>query len=371
MGRLATADVAVVGGGPAGLVTALELRRHGLEVAVIERGRPPIDKPCGEGLMPDGAARLAELGVRLAAAECRPFRGITYVDGEQVAEADFPDAPGLGIRRPVLHAALAERAAAAGVNLLWGVSASGLTDEGLETARGRLSADWVVGADGLHSPVRRWAGLAGRPPRLHRYGVRRHFEIEPWSERVAVWWGERCEAYVTPVGSRQVGVAMLWSGEKSNFDRLIARFPPLAQRLEGAPVLSRDRGAGPFDQRPRAVVRGRVALVGDAAGYRDAITGEGLSLAFHQARALAAALAAGDLRPYARACRRLSALPFALIRALLLVERRPRLRRRLVTTLAADPALFARLLAIHARQRPLSSLGLAGTLRLARGLALP
>lgn len=365
------AQVLVVGGGPAGLATAIEARRRGLDVLVVDRGEPPIDKACGEGLMPDGVERLEALGVYLDPGAVWPFRGIRYLDGELVAEAEFPAGVGLGVRRPVLHGAMVRRAEELGVRISWKVTARGLVSGGVESDRGRLAADWVVGADGLHSRVRRWAGLEGPSKGPRRFGVRRHYGREPWSDRVEVHWADRCEAYVTPVSGREVGVALLWSGEKGDFERRLERFPGLMARLRGAPVTSRDRGAGPFDQRPRAVVRGRVALVGDAAGYRDAITGEGLSLTFHQAAALGAALAAGELRPYAAAVRRLTALPFALIRALLLAERRPLLRRRLMATLARDPTLFRRLLAIHARQVPLRALGLGPAYRLARGLARP
>jgi flavin-dependent dehydrogenase len=111
-----------------------------------------------------------------------------------------------------------------------------------------------------------------------------------------------------------------------------------------------------------------VALVGDAAGYRDAITGEGLSVGFFMARSLVGAIVAGDLGLYDKAVRRWVALPFFLIRVLLEVERRPRLRRRMIRTLAEETALFERLLAVHARQRPARSVGARGVLRLARGL---
>jgi flavin-dependent dehydrogenase len=370
MGTVAAeAQVLLVGGGPAGLATAIEARRRELDVLLVDRAVPPIDKPCGEGLMPDGVERLAALGVRLESGDGRPFRGIRYLDGERVAEAEFPRGAGLGLRRTVLHRALVRRAKETGVRLLWGVVARGLVPGGVETDQGRLRAEWIVGADGLHSRLRRWAGLEGRPRRWRRFGVRRHYALPPWGDRVEVHWGERCEAYVTPVSEHEVGVAFLWSGEKSSFGKLLEGFPALRARLRGAQASSRDRGAGPFDQRPTAVCREHLALVGDAAGYRDAITGEGLSLSLHQAGALAEALAAGDLRPYAAAVRRQTALPFALIRALLWADRHPELRRRLLATLAREPALFGSLLAVHARQLPLRSLGLRPAWRLVAGLA--
>lgn len=364
----AETDVAIVGGGPAGLVTSLELRRRGLEVLVVDRAEPPIDKACGEGLMPDGVQALRRLGVEIESSRRAPLQGIRYIDGKERAEARFPGLPGSGIRRTVLHQALVDRATKAGVRAIWERTVRGLDDEGILTDDGLLRATWIVGADGLHSRVRRWAGLDGNRVRFHRNGVRRHFSVEPWTDLVEVHWADGCEAYVTPVSSAEVGVALLWDARKADFDTLLGCFPALEKRLQGAVAIGSDRGAAQLEQRSRAVQRGNLALVGDAAGYRDAITGEGMSLAFHQAEALADALVAGDLLQYERANRRLRALPFLLIRLLLEAERRPWLRRRLIRTLAAEPALFAKLLAIHTRDAPPRSIGSKGIFQLARGL---
>src|ERR1700681_3998274 len=119
-------DLLVIGGGPAGLATAIAARLAGMSARVVERSRPPIDKACGEGLMPDAVARLGELGVEPAPAECRRFVGIRYLDGEVVAEGLFPRAGGLGVRRLHLHQALVRRAEELGVDLCWGVAATGL-----------------------------------------------------------------------------------------------------------------------------------------------------------------------------------------------------------------------------------------------------
>lgn len=369
--RTETVDVQVVGGGPAGLAFALRAAREGLRVRVADRASPPIDKPCGEGLMPDGVELLAELGVALSELPSRPFRGIRYLEGPRVAEGTFPGRPGLGIRRTALHAALARQAEEAGVELLWGVKVTGLSGTTAETDHGPLAGRWLVGADGLRSRVRRWTGLEGPPAPRIRFGMRRHFHLAPWTDRVEVYWADDREAYVTPVAETLVGVALLWNRDRigpAGFDDLLDAFPALQRRLTGAEVASRDRGCGPLEQRTRGVVRGRVALLGDASGYVDAITGEGLSLAFHQGRALADALRAGDLARYRRACRRLRRVPDALTRLLLWIERRPRLRRRMIGVFHEDPELFDRFLAIHARERPPSSLGLGGLWRTARGL---
>ena len=115
-------DVFIVGGGPAGLAAAIGARQNGFQVTVADRQRPPIDKACGEGLMPGAVVALQELGVRFSPGEAIPFRGIRFLDGQTglSAEATFPRGVGLAIRRTVLHAKLAERAAEAGAVMIWG-----------------------------------------------------------------------------------------------------------------------------------------------------------------------------------------------------------------------------------------------------------
>jgi flavin-dependent dehydrogenase len=369
-------DLLIVGGGPAGLATAIRARLAGLAVTVLDRTNPPIDKACGEGLMPDAVARLREIGVEPRGLS---FRGIRYFDGFEggaMAEGTFPGGPasaGLGVRRTELHAALVARAEEVGVDLRWGVKAEGLSEAGVATDQGLFAARWIVGADGLRSRVRGWAGLEGAVDEENeswRFGVRRHFAMAPWSDFVEVYWGPGCEAYVTPVAADEVGVAFLWSGRKADFDALLETLPALGARLAGAPAAARDRGAGPLRQRARGVRRGNVLLVGDAAGYFDAITGEGLAVALHESAALVAALAAGEPGRYAAAHRRINRLPNLMTGLVLAMERRPRLRARAIRALAAEPALFSRLLGIHARTLPPRRLGL-GALRLAWRLVGP
>jgi len=354
------ADVVVAGGGPAGLTTAIRARLAGLEVVVLDGAGPPIDKACGEGLMPDGVEVLSGLGVELESVEKRAFCGIRYIDGDLVAEGRFPGAPGLGIRRTVLHGALSRRAEDVGVDLRWGTRVVGLAEGGFATEGGVVTGRWLVGADGRTSRVRRWAGLDGRRAKRRRIGLRRHYEIEPWTDLVEVSWQDRCEAYVTPVGDRLVGVAMLFEGGPNDFDALLAGFPELQRRLASSPVASTDRGAGPLEQRCRRVASENLALVGDAAGYLDAITGEGLALSFHQAEAAVEAMLGGRLAPYVSAHRRTVRYPTAVTRLLLAVERRPALRRRVMTSLARDPSLMSRFLALKMRRNGPRLLGSGG-----------
>ncbi|GAB4222926.1 MAG: NAD(P)/FAD-dependent oxidoreductase [Acidobacteriota bacterium] len=374
---MADVDLAVIGGGPAGLATAIHAARGGARVVLFERRRPPIDKACGEGLMPDGVAALAGLGIAPGSLGGRPFVGIAFGDGRHRIEGRFPAGPGLGVRRTRLHEALWSAAERAGVALEPETAATASADGTVESARGTLRARLVAAADGLHSPTRRRLEL-GRPgaPRRRRYGLRRHFRIAPWSERVEVTFGDGAEAYVTPVADELVGVALLVGSTEprpglDRFDVLLARFPELAARLADAAPADAVRGAGPLHQRCSAVVRGRVALVGDAAGYLDAITGEGISVALHQARALAGCLTDGNLAAYARAHRRIVRTPNLLCRLVLLLSARPRTRARALAGLARDPKLFDRLLAVHTRELAVHRLGFGGLVRLAFGLARP
>ena len=161
-------DYAIVGGGPAGLAVAIEAALAGKTAVIVERCRGPVDKACGEGLMPPGVARLRALGVELPAWGTHPFSGIRYIDGDVIAEANFAEGPGLGVRRLALAEAMLARAAALGVTLYQGTEAMGWTEDTagvtLETSRGPVRARWLVAADGLHSRVRKDAGIEATPP---------------------------------------------------------------------------------------------------------------------------------------------------------------------------------------------------------------
>jgi flavin-dependent dehydrogenase len=364
------AELLVVGGGPAGLATALCARLAGFDVLLVEAARPPIDRACGEGLMPDGVAQLRRLGVDVSEVESAAFRGIRYLDGGVVATGELEGEGGLGIRRVDLHRAMWQRADALGVSLRWGVRVRALHSDAVETDDGELRAHWLVAADGRSSRIRAWAGLDGARISRKRHGVRRHYAIEPWSEFVEVYWTDRAEAYVTPVGRGTVGVAMLSQGGGAGFDALLPNFPALEERLRGAPVASRDRGGGPFGRRARSVVRGRLALVGDASGSLDPITGEGLSAAFHQAAAVVEAIEAGELSSYASAHRRIMRPPRLMTGLLLAAERRPWLRRRVIRALAESPSLFNDLLRLRTSGRLPGLWGRRGILSLASRLAL-
>ncbi len=333
---LGTPDVFIVGGGPAGLATAIAARRRGLAVTVSDAALPPIDKACGEGIMPDGLAAARAIGVSFDGAPARAFRGIRFRDGERTVEAPFPHGCGLAMRRTVLHQILLDHASQAGVRLQWGGSISRLDE---------IRARWIVGADGGNSQVRRWAGLDACRRDAKRFGFRRHFDTAPWSDFVEIVWGERFQLYLTPVAAQEMCVALISADPKLRLEEAIARIPGLARRL-GQPA-GPIRGGITASRQLRSVCSRNVALAGDASGSVDAVTGEGICLAFRQAEALAGALAAGDLSLYAAAHRRLARRPQAMADLMLLLDRSARLRHAAIRVLAAHPGWFARMLALH------------------------
>ncbi|GAA3101513.1 NAD(P)/FAD-dependent oxidoreductase [Streptosporangium carneum] len=327
-------DVLVSGGGPAGLATAIHAALAGMEAVVVEPRPGPVDKACGEGLMPSGVAALRSLGVRV---EGRALAGIRYVDGLVQAQAAFREGHGLGVRRTALHTALSRRAAELGVRVVRGrVDGVRQSHDGVEAAG--LRARWLVAADGLHSPLRAQLGLQLPDHRPRRYGLRRHYSVAPWTDFVEVHWARDGEAYVTPVSENLVGIAVLSSRRRGYLEHL-ADFPDLADRLE-APAATRVRGAGPLRQRVRSRVAGRVLLVGDAAGYTDALTGEGVSLALLSAQTLIGCLRAGAPHAYESAWLRLSRRHRLLTGALLETRRHRGAARLIVPAARRLPALF-------------------------------
>ena len=329
-------DLLVAGGGPVGLAVAIRARLAGLSVTVVEPRDTPVDKACGEGLMPTAVTALAALGVH---PEGVPFRGIRYLRGPHAAEGLFRRGTGLGVRRLVLHAALAERAAAVGVETVTGRVAD-VGQDGQHVEAAGLRARWLVGADGLHSTVRRAVGLERAARGAVRYGLRRHYALAPWTDLVEVHWSRTAEAYVTPVGPDCVGVALL-GGPGRDHAAALADFPALEHRLRRAAPASEVRGAGPLHQVAAAPSLGRVLLVGDAAGYVDALTGEGIALGLAQARAAVAAVTSGDLAGYERAWRRATRRHDLMTRGLLVATRHPALRSRVVPAAARLPHVFS------------------------------
>ena len=392
-------DVLVAGGGPAGLAAALALSKRGASVTIADSMMPPFDKTCGEGMMPDSLRELALLGVELSADEGAEFHGIRFM-GEasrqtshnatrdvagrnkrtlQAATAPFPSGIGLGIRRQVLHRQMAEQAEQSGIKLRWNCHVQLNPDGSLLCGGEQTCCGLLVGADGQGSRVRRWSGLEDGVTMSRRFGFRQHFAVAPWSPYVEVHWGANSQAYVAPVSSEAVCVIGMARNPQLRMTGVLEELPWLAEKLCGGKAqrtpLDGERGGGMMTRRLTHVARNRVALVGDASGSVDAITGEGLAMGFRQALLLADCLAneslSQGLKRYDRLHPEIMRVPLVMARAMLLMDRYPMLRERALHMLAAKPALLARMLGVHVGAEPLSRFLAARGWEVALRLALP
>lgn len=341
-------DVFVIGGGPAGLAAAIAARQQGFEVTVADGAQAPIDKACGEGLMPDGITALERLGISVRPEDAHPFSGIRFVASGLAVEAPFPNqAWGLGIRRTTLHRLMTERAASLGVNLLWRTAVTGISEQTVYVADRKMRTRWIVGADGGNSRVRRWAGL-DKFRRCHcRYAFRQHYRIAPWTDRMEVYWGPSAQMYVAGVGNGDMCVALVSHDHSLRLEKALLSFPELRERLQSADVTSTEKGAITTTCTLKQIYRGDVALIGDASGTVDAITGEGLCLSFSQALVLARCLRSGDLKRYAQEHRRLALRPKLMARLMLTLDGRPALQRRTLQVFGKRPEIFRKLMALH------------------------
>jgi len=345
---LSSTDVFVIGGGPAGLAAAIAARQQGFRVVVADGAKPPIDKPCGEALMPDAIAALEELGVALSPSDARPLRGVRFLSSELSAEADFPsDCDCLSIRRTLLHDILNERAAELGVDLLWQSAVTRISGNEVWLGDRGIRTSWIIGADGSNSRVRKWARLEPHSSTGLRYSFRRHYRIAPWTDRMEIYWGKRSQGYMTAVSDEEICVAVASRQPEHRLDKSLLDFPELSARLAGAEATSSERGALTSNRKLKRVWRGNIALVGDASGTVDAITGEGLGLSFRQALTLASSLHAGNLVGYQAAHRRLALRPLLMARLMLTLDGRPRFQRRTLGVFRKHPEVFRRLLALH------------------------
>ncbi|MFY9803678.1 MAG: NAD(P)/FAD-dependent oxidoreductase [Candidatus Acidiferrales bacterium] len=343
------ADVLIVGAGPAGLATAIAASLKGLSVTVADSRRPPIEKACGEGVLPEGVAALSRLGIYLNPEVAFPIAGIRFCDESSSAASHMPPgASSFGLRRTALHALLLLRANQLGISFRWGTHVSDCA-----TASARLDGSlfhfrWLVGADGQKSSVRKWSKLGPGRARSSRFGFRRHFAVVPWTDFVEVHWGHRCQIYVTPTGPREVCIALLAADPRMRIAQALPLFPELAERLRTAPPLTAELGGVTILERFGKVARAHAALVGDASFTVDGITGQGLSLAFQQAIHLGDALASENLASYESAHRKIITAPARMARLLLLLAGNNPLRRKTLRILAKNPNLFAKLAAFHA-----------------------
>jgi menaquinone-9 beta-reductase len=384
-----TDPIVIVGAGPAGATAALLLARAGAPVVIVERRPFPRPKPCGDCLSPGLTPLLQRMGVldrvlALAPARLAGWRLAAPGAASRTAFADGAEA--LALPREKLDAALLDAALEAGAGLVRGrfagVRRNGALSLELAGRRGRLRAAFLVGADGLRSVVARRIHAIRRAPRIRKVSFTAHVRGVP----DAGDWGEMHVARGLCAGLAPVGPAgpdRLWNltvvldrarrpppGSRPDPPALLAMlavFPELAARLRDAsferhgdagPLLA----SGPFDWPVRSAAAPGVALVGDAAGYFDPFTGQGIFQAVAGASLLAEEILAGGpgpdttLRRYAARQRRLAAEPRMLQHLIEAVMSRPALATAAIRRLDAAPAFARRVLAATGDLAPPRSL---------------
>ena len=372
-------EVIVVGAGPAGAATAIWLARAGRDVLIVERSSFPRDKPCGDCANPGVVEELRRLGVadRLGAAlspkELLGWRieapdGSAFT-GEFGGAAAGRDYRAWAVRRRDLDHALLDEARRAGARVRFGfrafdLSRSGDRVDGVIVREGsrevRLGARWVVGADGLRSVVRRRLDLTARPSRLRKIALVSHLRgfADPAQFGELRVRGGRCCGYAPLADGANVTLVVpqreasnIRGGARGFFLAAIRDFPEVEKRVRRADMDRRIMVTGPFDCALKGLWAPGAVLVGDAAGYFDPFTGQGIHQALLGARLAAAAVAAALEEPraetrmfgrYARQVRRRRAATQALQRMIEAVISRPALMSRFVRTLSRGDGTAAR-----------------------------
>jgi flavin-dependent dehydrogenase len=268
------------------------------------------------------------------------------------ASATFGHGRGVGVRRLQLHKLLVNRCEELGVRLAWGTRVGVSAGEPMDLEGEPCAYRYAIGADGQCSRVRHAVGLGEGKVFSRRFGSRCHYRVKPWSRMVEVHWSDLGQAYITPVGREEICVATVACLPELRMEAVLASLPSLSARLQGASELSRVRGALTTTRKLRRVTAGNVALIGDASGSADAITGEGIALSFRQALLLADAIAVDHLATYEGGHPSILRLPHLMSRAMLVMDAKPWVREGVMMVLSAQPQLFSRLLALHLGEWP-------------------
>ena len=283
-------DVFIAGGGPAGLAAAIAAAQQGLHVEVADGMPPAIDKACGEGLMPDALRSLSQLGFTLASRHRRQPRRHPLPRKRQPPNILPPRRRSPLPRRPRPRypphrpppAPLRSRHRPRR-RFHWQTTVRNISGHDIETSRNRLRARWIIGADGHRSRVRTWANLDRATTTSRRIALRHHYALAPWTYFVEVYWSDLGQAYVTPVSATEVCVAFIGHEKFHNVAHAPQSFPALERPPRRPHPSDAPRGGVSITRRLRRVTAGNIALIGDASGSVDAVTGEGLCLCFRQA----------------------------------------------------------------------------------------
>ncbi|MEI6806001.1 MAG: NAD(P)/FAD-dependent oxidoreductase [Myxococcaceae bacterium] len=356
-------DVAIIGAGPAGLTAGISLAKQGFKTILLEKKSFPIDKPCGEGIMPAGVAILKKLGAfdKIINPESHYFEGIHYIASSREIQANFLEGPGLAIRRPLLSKALLEVASPISelfieenTPVLSLQFSENMTI--LETEKSQIQTRFLIGADGLRSPTRHWLGLEMPATKIRRYGAVQHYAIKPWNSKVEIHWSPGLEAYITPCSADEIGVAFLWDKDRYEppmlgrnlIDGFLLSFPELRERFDNKQKIGPTRSTGPFCHPVKSPISHRAALIGDAAGYLDPITGEGISLGLKSALLLTDCLIQNkDLSWYARNLKKSRRSYYLTTQSLLFCAKHERLFQTTIGFLNKHPQIFQRLLSLN------------------------
>jgi geranylgeranyl reductase family protein len=369
-------EVVVVGGGPGGTAAAIFLRQAGHEVVLLDEARFPRDKVCGEGVSPEAWRLLGRMGAEGAvrALRPRPLRGmrLTAPDGTAFA-GTYVGArePGFAVRRWCLDRALLDAARAAGVEVHEGVRVGDLVRrDGLvrgvvaENGGGpeAIEARLVVGADGRRSVVARRLGLLKEHRTLRKFAVRGYWSgVEGLTEHGEMHVVRGAYCGIAPLGAGEANVTFVVDrdamgaagGDLERFYRhTLRQWPRVLERLARAELLGPPRAIGPLALEARRVSAPGALLVGDAAGFYDPFTGEGVTLALRSAELAAEvahrALAHGssDLREYDRQRHEATRDKFRLNRLLQRIIAWPAVANAVARRLSRRPDLADRLVGI-------------------------
>jgi flavin-dependent dehydrogenase len=340
---------------------------RGANVLVADALMPPINKACGEGLMPDAHRDLAALGVICEPSQGPTFQGIRFANwtqGEQISvAAEFSSGTGIGMSRPALHSRIVERAQTLGVRFRWGTHVG--FGSGVTLNQETCSYRYLIGADGQSSRVRRWAGLEKGKIISHRFGFRRHYCVAPWSRYVEVHWTALGQVYVTPIAENEICVAVVTRDRNARVRDVVDTISFLRDRLPREQERDAERGALTTTRKLNRVVSGNVALVGDASGSVDAVTGEGMALSFRQATLLSESLEKNALERYAVGHRKILAQSQLMARLLLLMDAYPVICKHAMRSMADSPGLFRGLLDVHIGELTMSSFLIRNCIKIA------